>query len=107
MGLIRKTVSMATGVAGAIGPPGVPVVKFRSAKEEAKAAARHQKKRRKEFERRGMVDPEAVRDDVLKAQQAAAQLVLTEELERLAALRDRGILSKKEFQKQNSKLIDG
>jgi hypothetical protein len=101
MGLIRKTVSVATGAVG------VPVVKFRSAKEEAKVAARHQKKRRKEFERRGMVDPEAVRDDVLKAQQAAAaQLVLAEELERLADLRDRGILSKKEFQKQKSKLID-
>ena len=53
-----------------------------------------------------MVDPEAVRDDVLKAQQAAAQHVLAEELERLADLRDRGILSKKEFQKQKSKLID-
>ena len=99
MGLIRKSVSVAGGAVG------VPVVKFRSAKEEAKVAARHQKKRRKEFERRGLVDPEAVRDDVLKAQQLAAQLVLAEELERLADLRDRGILSKKEFQKQKSKLI--
>ena len=107
MGLIRKTVSMATGVAGAIGPPGVPVVKFRSAKEEVKRELKHQKKRQKEFERQGLVDPEAVLGDMLRADQAAVQLGVADELERLADLRDRGILSDEEFQAQKSKLIDG
>ena len=102
MGLIRKTVSMATG---AVLP--VPVVKFRSAKEEAKVAVRHQKKRQKEFERQGLVDPETVLGDMLRADQAAVQLGVADELERLADLRDRGILSDEEFQAQKSKLIDG
>ena len=43
----------------------------------------------------------------LKAEQAAVQLGVADELERLADLRDRGILSDEEFQAQKSKLIEG
>ena len=43
----------------------------------------------------------------MKAEQAAVQLGVADELERLADLRDRGILSDEEFQAQKSKLIDG
>ena len=100
MGIIRKTVSL-TG--GAVGVP----INFRSAKEEVKRELKHQKKRQKEFERQGLVDPEAVLGDMLRADQAAVQLGVADELERLADLRDRGILSDEEFQAQKSKLIDG
>ena len=100
MGIIRKTASL-TG--GAVGVP----INFRSAKEEVKRELKHQKKRQKEFERQGLVDPEAVLGDMLRADQAAVQLGVADELERLADLRDRGILSDEEFQAQKSKLIDG
>ena len=77
MGIIRKTVSL-TG--GAVGVP----INFRSAKEEVKRELKHQKKRQKEFERQGLVDPEAVLGDMLRADQAAVQLGVADELERLA-----------------------
>ena len=114
MGIIRKTVSL-TG--GAVGVP----INFRSAKEEVKRELKHQKKRQKEFKRQGLVDPETVLGDMaelhlaaeqaaaalrLKAEQAAVQLGVADELERLADLRDRGILSDEELEQQKAKLLE-